>query len=290
MQRRLKKSFLYRLYEVGEQNSIDIGADIIIAILWALVLVVHYDDKLLVFICIIALIFAACKYYFNWGGYHPFIKKVKISRDEAINKMEMGEIFILYLRGFCTEGLFPSGYDADGSSLGHQDFVSFNLHDIAPIIAIGGNISTGVAKLPIHDEGWQNEFERKAHKAAVIIVRPFFTPSVIYELQWIAKFHPEKTIMIMEPTSLSTDNPLQRLFAKIKSRVKRVSWEGRWMSVKDIWEGVRSNLGDTYKLPKYDLFGAILTFKKNRKLLVVNRSRPFGGESLIDAVDEILKI
>jgi hypothetical protein len=113
---------------------------------------------------------------------------------------------------------------------------------------------------------------------------------VIYELKYIAKFHAEKTIMIMDPTSLSIDNPLERLFAKIKSRIKRVSWEGRWISVKDIWEGVQSNLGNTYKLPKYDLLGAILTFKKHGKLAVVNRSRPFGGESLIDAVEEILKL
>ena len=289
MQRRQKKSFLYRLYELGEQNRLDIVTDIIIAILWALVLVVHYDDKFVVFICIIALIFAACKYYFNLGAKHFIPEEVKISRDEAINKIEMGEIFILYLRGFYTEGLFPSFYDADGSSRGQQDFVSFNLHDIAPIIAIEGDISTGVAKLRIHDEIWQNEFERKAHKAAVIIVRPFFTPSVIYELQWISEFCAEKTIMIMEPTSLSIDNPLERLFAKIKLRMKRISWGGRWISVKDIWEDVRSNLGDTYKLPKYDLSGAILTFKKHGKLLVVNRSRPFGGESLIEAVAKILK-
>jgi hypothetical protein len=174
LQRRQKKSFLYRLYELGEQNRLDIGTDIILAVLWALVLVVHYDDKFVVFICIIALIIAACKYYFNWGAYHPFLEEVEISRDEAINKMEMGEIFILYLRGFYTEGLFPSFYDVDGSSRGPQDFVSFNLHDRAPIIAIGGDISTGVPKLRIHDKSWQNEFERKAHEAAVIIVRPLF--------------------------------------------------------------------------------------------------------------------
>jgi hypothetical protein len=293
MQKRQKRPLLHRLVEWAESYGIvELFIHILFSLLFILNIFVNYEDKLAVLICILGLIAIACSFYFKPRRGRRSREEVKSSQDEindeAVRKLEMGENFILYLQGFYTERLFPVFWDA-GQPLDLQGFISMNLQDIAPIVAIGGDSNVGVAKLRVQGENWQTVFESKARDAAAVIVRPFFTPSVLYELRWLAMHSAEKTILIMEPVSLSAVNRVDRLFTKVKLYVKRVRWQESLISLEDIWENVRNNLGDTYKLPKYDQRGAILTFKKNLKFLTVNQLRPFSGQSLIDAVDEIKK-
>ena len=131
--------------------------------------------------------------------------------------------------------------------------------------ALGGDLkepSPGRAFLP--DDDWKSNFELFAKAAHSIIVIPGYTPSTMWEIEWLkTNFLLDKTIFIM-PGHINKDESF---------------------NITQFWDKTIENLSDIgIELPKYQYEGLLFKMNAYGKL---TRKRPLSLENFDKFVENL---
>ncbi len=167
---------------------------------------------------------------------------------------------LLYLQGFAREGEGRVSWSHEGVQfpLRLQTFLSWaTLRRGGPaIVGIGGRASE-VIKLKRQDEEWKQSFHQLAEWVNVIVIRPFCTPGVLYELNYLLANFPAKLILLMEPIDSDFDGQVTELEAK----EARFSHEGEELDAEAVWNRVHDSTREVLELPAYHPTGGLVALE-----------------------------
>ena len=165
---------------------------------------------------------------------------------------------ILYLQGFSREGkgiLHVDYEDFTGLPTRMQTFIFDAVKTYGtPIIAIGGS-ATEVIKLHCSDEEWQERFHDVAHSVNVIVMRPFLSPGVVYELCYLLDHFAEKLIIIMDPIDTNFDGNV----TKIELEESWFNYKGERINPEIVWQRVAEAVRGQVTFPGYCNEGGLVT-------------------------------